>query len=185
MRIIDDTGFPMMSEEEVEYIDNLLATYRPKKVLEWGSGNSTVWFSNKHPEIEQWIAIEHKKDYDELLTDKLDKNRAKIEMKSPNLETYVNGIALDQRFDLILVDGLFRDECLERAFEIINENGIILLHDSARKESAGMIKKYKGRYKIITEGELPQPDGFMAHRGLAVFPCGTSIARLMDIEITF
>ncbi len=174
MRIIDDTGHPMMSKEEVQIIDDLLDKHKPQHCLEWGSGNSTVYFPKKHPDIKSWLAIEHKKVYLELLNDKLDPNTEIF--FTENKDEYVNKVAKDAIHDFIFVDGMFRDECLEAAFVIAQnrkEEGlpwpIILLHDAGRIESATMMNKYKDRVKILSQGEKMLSHGYYAHRGLALF----------------
>ncbi len=161
-----DTWKPMMADKEIEIIDKILDDKRPKRCLEWGSGNSTVYFASKHPEIERWIAIEHNKTYLELLSERLPKN-AEI-MVIENSDSYIHEPQSMEKFDFILVDGQLRDECLEVAFNITNKGAIILLHDAGRQESALMMKKYKDRITILCDGELMQKNGFYAHRGLAL-----------------
>lgn len=48
-----------MDEREVGIIEDLLATLRPKKCLEWGSGFSTAYFSRLLGADARWLSIEH------------------------------------------------------------------------------------------------------------------------------
>lgn len=163
------SGMPMMADREIQIIDELIEKHQVKRVLEWGSGNSTTYFSSKHECIEEWIAIEHASDYFEITRDKIkdtQNTKAKVEHIT-NREGYINDPLKWGEFDLILVDGLYRDECMVNALKIAHGGTIVLLHDSARKESARMMEKYKDRIRILCDGELPQPTGFMAHRGIA------------------
>jgi|SRR3990172_10920880 len=170
MQILDPSGHPMMSDKEVEIIDNLLERKRSKLCLEWGSGNSTVYFPNKHDCIERWDAVEHKIDYLELLGDKLKKGVAKIHI----VKDYTNyvGFPLSTgiKYDFIFIDGLMRQSCLEMALHhVLNLGATILLHDPFRYDHADIIKAYQGQFEILSQGEKPGRDGFFAHRGLILF----------------
>lgn len=168
MQILDmDTWKPMMADNEIAIIDRLIETRKPKRCLEWGSGNSTVYFSTKHDCITEWIAYEHKKVYLELLDKRLPK-KAQILLK-PNMHDYVNDAKTRGVFDFILIDGQERDACLEIALTRAHKNTIILLHDACRIESRHMMERYANRITLLCTGEKMQSNGFYAHRGLALF----------------
>lgn len=168
MRILDDGGFPMMSEAEVQTIDNLLEKLQPKNCLEWGSGNSTVYFPKKHSCIKYWLAMEHNRTYFELLGDYLLKDVAEIKVITDfNYVSYP--ATLEKKFDFILVDGLWRMECVDKAFSVVSDGGVILLHDAFRQESAKIVEKYKGKYTVLSQGEKLLNTGYYAHRGLISF----------------
>lgn len=169
MQILDPSGYPMMSEEEVNIINYLLRKNKCKRCLEYGSGNSTVYFVKENPFIKEWIAVEHKKDYLELLGDKLLGTSGSIVLVCDD-EAYPHyPETLNKKFDFILVDGQQREACLEVAFKVASKGAIILLHDAKRLLSAPILEKYKGKYTFISEGEVFERNGFYAHRGLALF----------------
>lgn len=166
-----EDGKPMMADREIQIIDDLIEKHQVKRVLEWGSGNSTTYFSEKHECIKEWVAVEHAEDYFEIIRDraKTTKNE-KVNIRFiPEERSYINEPLLWGKFDFIFVDGIYRYECLSNAFKIVEPKGIILLHDWSRKESQGIMEKYGSIVTILCDGELPQPDGFKAHRGLAQF----------------
>lgn len=158
----------MMSEQEIEIINDLLRVKQSKNCLEWGSGNSTMYFPRENSFIKKWLAIEHNKTYYELLNDKLPVN-AEIKVVESSNKYIRFPLYLDYKFDFILVDGNFRDECMEIAFQVVEKDGIILLHDAFRAGSEKILKRYKGRYKKLSEGEKLLKNGFYAHRGLISF----------------
>ncbi len=160
---IDEGGKPMMSDKEIAIIDVLIEKYKPKKCLEWGSGNSTLYFP-KHECIEKWVSVEHNGHYASYLKDKVDK-KVQLIFLQDSADNYVH--CVEDTFDFILIDGEFRDKCVVRAKEISNDDTIILLHDSARKESKPILDGWKGKVHILSDGENPTRDGFYAHRGLA------------------
>lgn len=154
---------PMMSDKEVEIIDNLIKQNKPKHCLEWGSGGSTIYFPNKHRNL-SWLSVEHNGNWVKRIVPELSDNATVIWI--PEDEWYVDCIKHSRTFDFILIDGLHRERCLEIAKDIISPRGIILLHDSGRKEYQEFIKKNNG--KILIEGEEPL-GAYFKHRGLALF----------------
>lgn len=158
---IDQSGVPMMSEKEIEIIDDLIEERKPKNCLEWGSGNSTIYFPKKHDCIEIWFSIEHNGHYKTYL-DQRTKNNTGI-FWTTDEDEYVN--YPDKKYDFILIDGRHRMRCLEVALRRLNKDGFILLHDSGRKEYD--VSKYE--HKVLCEGEIPLLEGGFAHRGLTLF----------------
>ena len=171
-------GFPMMSEKEVKIIDNLIEQYKPVKCLEWGSGNSTLYFPNKHQDISIWLSIEHNGHYLEYLKNKITNSVSII--YEDDEHNYINSCKYNM-FDFILIDGLYREQCIEMALELITDDGIILLHDSGREEYQEIIKKYNG--VKISDGE-EEYKGYYKHRGLTVFKktCVTLFTRFEFVE---
>lgn len=157
------TDKPMMSDREIAMIHGILIDLKPKHCLEWGSGGSTVYFPRNYPKV-NWISVEHNGHYVEFLADKIPDNASVIWV--PDDEWYVDCVKHSRIFDTILIDGLYRERCLEVAKGIISDDGVILLHDAGRKEYQGFIKKHNG--KILIDGEEPF-EGFYKHRGLAMF----------------
>ncbi len=170
MQVLDmETWKPMMADKEIKIIDDLIEERKPEFCLEWGSGNSTLYFPEKHECIKSWIAMEHDKTYLELLGEKIS-SKAKILVREANVLDYVlYPEQLNQKFDFILIDGLLRDHCLEEAFKLANPDAIILLHDASRQESAQMMERWKDKVTLLCEGEMMLKTGFYAHRGLALF----------------
>jgi len=174
--VIKDT-VPFMAVKEYEYIRDLINSKNYKTALEWGAGSSTIWFP-ENTNVEYWVSIEHNKKYVDYLKDKVcDKvNLLHIEDKND----YVNAahgllgrpvqlgkIEYEKNsFDFILIDGLYRDECLDKAMELRAEGGTIILHDSGRAAYKDWYSKYP--YKTIFEGEGWLGDGW-DHRGLCEF----------------
>lgn len=162
---IDESGYPMMSEKEVGIIDDLIEKEKPERCLEWGSGNSTIYFPHKHDCIKSWVAIEHNGHYQNYLKDKVKGNTKIIWVKEEDDIEYAT--CTEGKFDFILIDGKERDKCLETAFKVANRGAIILLHDSARPHYK-FIENYN--HEVLCDGEIPYEEG-CAHRGLMRFKC--------------
>lgn len=173
MQILDPSGYPMMGKHEVKIIDDLIEQHKPKLCLEWGSGNSTIYFPKKHECITKWIAMEHKRVYLQLLGDKIKKEVAEIiveEGKDKYIEyPYSYTVKNNEKFDFVFVDGAWRDECMDKAFSVAKKDAIILLHDAGRIESASIMARWRNIATILCEGEKMLRNGYYAHRGLALF----------------
>lgn len=152
---------PMMSDAEIKIVDKHL-TYA-RRCLEWGSGGSTVFFPKDNSWV-YWLSIEHNGHWVQKISDQLPTNANVVWV--PDNEWYVDCVKHSGTFDFILIDGLHRERCLEIALDIISDDGVILLHDSGRKEYQGFIEKHHGE-KLI-DGEEPY-DGYYKHRGLHLF----------------
>jgi len=164
---IDESGYPMMSEKEVKIINELIDKHRPRRCLEWGSGNSTIYFPNSHVCIKSWLAIEHNGHYVKYLRDKTTYKVDLIWIDNLNNPSYVDCVKYNNyRYDFILIDGDQREECLKVALDIIKHGGIILMHDTGRESYQEFIKNYK--HKTLINGEIITGNGF-AHRGLTQF----------------
>lgn len=59
---IDTTGKPMMGDADIKAIIKLISQRSPATVLEWGSGNSTIFFSQDLL-IKRWVSVEHNGNY--------------------------------------------------------------------------------------------------------------------------
>ena len=101
---------------------------RDMVVFEYGSGNSTMWYAQK---VLKLIAVEHDKDWSEQMTKKLPSN-AKILFRSLEEDNkYVNTISeSDNKFDIVIIDGRNRNECVKSSINYLNDTGVIVFDNS-------------------------------------------------------
>lgn len=179
LRIDDKDVVPFMAVKEYEYIRDLINRERFETALEWGAGSSTIWFP-KNCDIKYWVSIESDPVYFDYLKEKVGDKVNLLLLKEK--QDYINAeygvlgrpVQLSKvehesgKFDFILIDGMFRDECLARAFEMLSDHphSQIILHDAGRKAYHEWYDKYP--HKIIFEGEGWLGDGY-DHRGLTAF----------------
>ena len=137
------------------------------KVLEWGSGASTIWLLRRGFEV---TSIEHDEVWGRQVLVKA-RNLGlnfKLIMCAPersshpkrpsnkrgfehlDFENYVNAVPAKTMFDLIVIDGRSRESCLKVAWSHLKRDGIILFDNSNRKryrkiiQSKGCEVKLKG-----------------------------------------
>jgi len=101
-------------------------------VLEWGAGASTLFFQDR---VQQVVSVEHNGEWFEQLGSQVG---AAVTLKfAPTKDEYIRPKFEEQevsQFDLIVVDGIHRIECLEQAENLVSPRGVILLDDSTRSE---------------------------------------------------
>lgn len=150
---------PWWTFDAIEFIDRFLSERSQPIVYEWGSGASTYWISKRASSV---TSIEHH----EFWYNKV------IEKTSPNVSLHlipainsdVENIAIGSKkagyfkadftnyvshidesetlYDLIVVDGRSRENCLLKAIKHLKSDGVILFDNSERKRYQQAIKAY-------------------------------------------
>lgn len=89
-----------------------------KKIFEYGVGNSTKWYESKGATVwgvdssEQWANFA---------------GAHYTQNKNEYIQEINNPCLLNVKFDIICIDGLFRDECTEHALKRIKNGGHIII----------------------------------------------------------
>ena len=101
-------------------------------VLELGSGNSTFFFSERVADI---TSLEHSKEWYQEILNKIPSNVELIFTGSNTAEEYLKPISkTDKKFDIIIIDSIFRNECLVECLNYLTDQGIIIFDDTERNE---------------------------------------------------
>lgn len=120
---------PWTTYSFIDFIDTRLS--KNMNILEYGSGNSSLYFSKRVSEV---YSIEHHKEWFEHISKQKNENMNMV-LVNENAEDYSKAISkLNKRFDLILVDGLFRNECAAEAYKYLSDSGVLLFDDTERSE---------------------------------------------------
>jgi len=158
---------PMMADCEIEIMDSILETQQPRWVLEFGAGVSTLHWPERCPSVVEWRAIECQKKWYEKLEGKVHP-KVRLELRSRK-DYFWPILECAKGFDLILVDGIYRQACMVVAAQKLAPRGIVVLHDAGRPEYLPAWGVFP-HHEVLYPGELPRSDGKgFRHRGLAVF----------------
>ncbi len=143
LKSIDKEGNPI-PWFSYPFIDFLTPRLTKDLVLfEFGSGSSTSFFAER---VKQVISIEHNKEWFEIVNKTKPNNVELILTDSDLVDDYLNYFnELNDKVDIVIVDGLHRNECLINALEKLSENGVIVLDDSERQEYKKGIESVIGR----------------------------------------
>lgn len=143
LKSIDGNGNPI-PWFSYPFIDFLTPRLTKDLVLfEFGSGSSTSFFAER---VKQVISIEHNKEWYEIVYKTKPNNVELILTDSDSVDDYLNYFNnLNDKLDMVIVDGLHRNDCLINAFEKLSENGVVVLDDSERPEYKKGIESVIGR----------------------------------------
>jgi len=120
---------PWFTYSSIDFLKEKLNTNL--SILEFGSGNSTLFLAERAKKV---ISFEHSKDWHQKILKKIPAN-VDLTITSPLSATdYLKLLVEELRFDVIVVDGLFRNECITASLKHLSEVGIIILDDSERDE---------------------------------------------------
>lgn len=133
---VDLKPIPWFTYSAIEFISDRLT--KKLIVFEFGSGNSTLFFSERVSHI---ISVEHNRDWYENISKKCPPNSKILLRGSKNSDEYINPLQMsNQNYDIIIVDGIYRNECLMESVKHLSESGVIILDDSERVDYAEGIK---------------------------------------------
>jgi len=111
---------PMYTYPCYEWLNSI--DWNDSKVFEYGTGYSTIWWQNKNVD---YHAVEDNKQWHDMIEDKTN-----IEYK-PGHHKYIESIyKYDFKFDVIVIDGVVRFDCIKPALEKIKDDGIIIVDNT-------------------------------------------------------
>ena len=149
------------------FIDFLTERLNNKlNIFEFGSGNSTLFFAKR---IKHVTSVEHNVEWYNKLIRKIPDNVNLLLSKTDSEDDYVGLIKLSKnKFDIVFIDGIHRNECSHSAVEILSERGVIVLDDSERVEySEGMKYISNQGFKKINFWGIPP--GMLIRKCTTVF----------------
>lgn len=125
----NDNPLPWVTYSFIDFIEKRLDSNLT--VFEYGSGNSTLYYSKF---VKSVTSVEHEKDWALKIKNTMPSN---VTLQIVDVET--NGLysrfAYDSKikYDIIIVDGRDRVNCLRHGFQAITDRGVIVLDDSERE----------------------------------------------------
>lgn len=141
----------MENFEKISILHALNSIKGKKSVLEWGSGGSTLYFSSLLEDGSEWISIEHDKEWHRAIDKRInsENNKSIRIVYSPPSSAWSSSqgdgtfnqfrdyvlepIKFNKIFDFIIVDGRARPACMNVGWEMLSDNGIMILHDAQRE----------------------------------------------------
>ena len=111
---------PMYTYPCYEWLNSI--DWTNSKVFEYGTGYSTIWWQNKNVD---YHAVEDNKQWYDMIEDKTNINY------KPGLHKYIQSIYdYNYKFDVIVIDGVFRFDCIKPALEKVKDDGMIIFDNS-------------------------------------------------------
>lgn len=130
---------PWFTYPAIDFLDDIVRS--DMRIFEWGSGNSTLWWSKR---VRSVFSVEDHPAWFDAMQSSLPGNARIMFAKN---ETYVRSIShIGGKFDIIVVDGSHRDLCLQEAKKNLEVNGFIVFDNADRKEHQNSF------YRLSSEG---------------------------------
>jgi hypothetical protein len=127
-------------------------------VLEFGAGMGTLWWSNRVREV---VAVEHDDTWAAQVSTRC-KARV-LRADGVSAEAYIHPSLGSGPYDVVIVDGLHRNECLAAAPELLAISGVIVLDDAQRVEYLpGIVALRRLGFRML---ELHGPQPVSKHPG--------------------
>lgn len=161
---------PWWTYKAIDEIERFLLTRPNARVLEYGSGASTIWLARRAGFVK---SIEHDPDWYNLVKQRIQPlSNVEIVLREPEVvkpgvkytsakegfeglsfRNYVCEVKNDSYpYDLIIIDGRARNDCLDVAKLHLADKGIILFDNSSRRRyrkailaSGGTVLHFSGR----------------------------------------
>lgn len=138
----DGNKIPWYSYPAIDFLKN--KDFSTKRVLEFGSGQSTFWWSERALSI---MAFEENFEWYKQLSKNLNSNINLVYADNANkvscLTTIEKSLQGQEPFDIIIVDGLYRYEACELAIPYLKEGGVFIT-DNSEAEGYGFRKAFDG-----------------------------------------
>jgi len=153
---------PWVTYSFIDFIEDRLNN--TMNVFEYGSGNSTLWYAKK---VNSVISVEHDNQWFEKIKNSMEANVSIYYEELIYGGEYSKFIKrLKNEFDIIIVDGRDRVNCLKNSISAINHNGVIILDDSERDA-------YKEGVNFLLENNYKKIDFWGISPGLFYKKCTT------------
>jgi hypothetical protein len=97
-----------------------------KRVLEFGAGQSTIWWADKAAEV---VSLEADEEWYTYIRQKMPAN-VSLHLADTDLTKFDQLVANDARFDVIIIDGLDRFIAARKSQHMLNPAGAVILDNA-------------------------------------------------------
>jgi predicted O-methyltransferase YrrM len=130
---------PWLTFSAIRYLQGLISG---RRVFEFGSGMSTLWFAERCREV---VSVESNPTWYEATSRKMQGLHNVRLIFATSREDYIAAIErAGGLFDLILVDGLYREQCIDLARTYLSPKGVLVVDNT--DTIPGLSDQIKQRY---------------------------------------
>jgi hypothetical protein len=136
----DGNPIPWVTYSFIDFIKQRLG--KQHTVFEFGSGNSTFFYAKYAGVV---VSVEHDKEWYDKIVKTKPENSEMIFCELIKGADYCHmPVKLEEKFDIIIVDGRDRVNCCIQAVNALSETGVVVLDDSERE-------KYRSGIDFLTK----------------------------------
>jgi precorrin-6B methylase 2 len=150
---VDPKGraLPWFTYPAIEYLSRL--DFKNATFFEFGCGYGTIYWAKYCKKI---VSVESDLGWFEKLKKRTIKSKNIELVHADDRTTYINAIKkTKKKFDVIIVDGVYRDGCTLNALESLKEGGLIILDNSDWYANSARILRKAGYTQIDFDGFGP------------------------------
>ena len=125
----DDEPIPWLTYSFLDFIEGRLT--KDLTLLEYGSGNSTLFFAKHLLHIR---SIEHDEDWFNKIKTQVPKNATITHIPLINQQYEKAVLEETKHYDIVLIDGRERIKCLKNATQRLTDKGVVILDDAERPQ---------------------------------------------------
>ena len=164
-------GVPWWTFASADRVEEFLRARPGARVLEWGSGSSTLWLADRPAEV---VSVEHDVEWGHSMGPRLPANARLVvvppEEAGPGAITsakagfegldFTDYVQAPERFpgpyDVVVIDGRAREACLEVALRRVAPDGLIVFDNVDRERYRDALTAQDGRVSVEwTRGLTP------------------------------
>ncbi len=151
---------PWLTDNAVKFLEDFLQRTPSAKVLEFGSGASTVWFAKRDVEL---VSVEHNEKWYEQVKEALDITDASDKVQyffRPRPYYSICEEFPDEFFDLIVVDGRNRKGCIYHSLSKLKKGGVLMLDNAERPHYFAIFRCMSGWQRFDAPQRGPDQCGY-------------------------
>lgn len=155
---------PWVTYSFIDFIKDRL--HKDLTIFEYGSGNSTLFYAKN---VKRVVSVEHDEAwYNKIVSEKAPNAEMIFTKLETNGEYSQKAKLLNEKFDLIIVDGRDRVNCCKHSIDALSEQGVLVLDDSEREAyaAAKAFLKAEGFKELSFSGISP---GLFYNKATSVF----------------
>lgn len=143
MSSIDEAGNPVpwLNYPAIYFIKGKKELFKKLSVWEFGSGNSTIWWSANSARV---TSVEYDKKWLEQISGQIKNKNTQFVFNELNEDYPKTILKSKKKYDVIVVDGRMRVECATNALKCLTKGGVIIWDNTDRdryKKGIELIKK--------------------------------------------
>jgi len=151
---------PWLTEGSISFLENFIDQNPGAKILEFGSGASTLWFSKRNVDLH---SVEHHHGWYSKIKRILEKDPAcqpvKYYFRARPYYTLCEEFP-DEYFDLIIVDGRNRKGCIFHSLPKLKKGGVLMLDNAERQRYQSVLVHLDDWQRFDAYQEKPDQCGF-------------------------
>jgi hypothetical protein len=153
----DGSPTPWMNHAAIALLEERLAS--DFDVFEWGSGYSTLFFAQR---VRRVTSVEYDKAWHERVSRQAPANVRVLYREQDTDGDYCRAILAESgRYDVVVVDGRDRVNCIRHGLSRLTDRGVLLLDDAQRERYADGIAYAKSQGLRALPFDGPKP---LSHR---------------------